>query len=237
MKNFTFINEHCPVDLGMSEKEADQEPISHPEPRVMKELLGRRRLALILTVFLVELTIFFLAASVPMDAATQQLLQHEANNVTVESNSLGLTGQFVYIFAHNAVIAFGEMVPVVGGLLWVVSIYATGQIFEAVALSQGAPGALYGLLLLFFPFAVVELSAYAVAVGSGVMLIVAWRRHRLRRETRVFVLEIGVVAAMLLVAAAMEAVTIANPVLGIALWIPTGLAIAALALISGRLRR
>lgn len=218
----------------MSEKEACQEPAPQPKPSAVKELLGRRRLALILTVFLVELTIFFLAASVPMDAATQQLLQHEANNVTVESNSLGLTGQFVYIFTHNAVIAFGEMVPVVGGLLWVVSIYATGQIFEAVALSQGAPGALYGLLLLFFPFAVVELSAYAVAVGSGVMLIVAWRRHRLRRETRVFVLEIGVVAAMLLVAAAMETVTIANPVLGIALWIPTGLTIAALALISAR---
>ncbi len=195
-------------------------------------MLGRRRLALLLIVLLVELAIFFLATSVPMDAATRQVLQNEAKNITGASSSLGPVDQFVSIFTHNAVIAFGEMVPVVGGLLWVVSIYATGQIFQAVALSQGAPGALYGLLLLFFPFAIIELSSYAVAVGSGVMLIVAWRRRRLRSETRVLVLEVGVVAAMLLLAAAMETVTIVSPVLGIALWIPTGLAIAALALIS-----
>ncbi len=214
--------------------EANQEPVLPPRPSAVKELLGRRRLALILTVFLIELAIFFLAASVPMGAATQQALRSEAKSLTRTSNSLGLTGQIVYIFTHNAAIAFGEMVPVVGGLLWVASIYVTGQVIQAVALSQDAPGVLYGLLLLFFPFAVVELSAYAVAVSSGVMLIVAWRRRRLRSEARVLVLEAGVVAAMLSVAAAMETVTIVYPVLGIALWIPTGLTIAALALISVR---
>ena len=218
----------------MSEEEAHQEPIPSPRPSAVRELLGRRRLVIMLAVLLVELTIFFLAASVPMNAVTQQALQNEEKNITGVSNSLGPTGQFVYIFTHNAAIAFGEMVPVVGGLLWVVSIYVTGQILQAVALSQGAPGALYGLLLLFFPFAIVELSAYAVAVSSGVMLIVTWRRRRLGSEIRVLVLEAGVVASMLLVAAAMETVTIINPVLGIALWIPTGLTIAALALISAR---
>jgi len=187
-----------------------------------------------LMVFLVELTIFFLATSVPMNAATQQALENEAKNITGVSNSLGPTGQFVYIFTHNAAIAFGEMVPVVGGLLWVISTYVTGQIFQAMAVSQGVPGALYGLVLFFFPFAIVEMSAYAVAVSSGVMLIVAWRRHRLRSETRVLILEIGIVATMLLVAAAMETVTIVNPYLGIALWIPIGLTIAALTLISVR---
>ena len=112
----------------------------------------------------------------------------------------------------------------------------TGQIFQAVALSQGAPGALYGLLLLFFPFIIVELSAYAVAVSSGVMAIVAWRRRRLRYETKVLVLEAGIVTTMLLVAAAMETTTIVNPTLGIALWIPTGLTIAALARVSLRVQ-
>jgi len=191
----------------MSEEEAHQESIPQPRLNLVKELLGRRRLMLMLIVFLVELTIFFLATSVPMGAATQRLLQSEEKNLTGASNSLGSAGQLVFIFTHNAAIAFGEMVPVVGGLLWVVSIYATGQIFQAVALSQGAPGALYGLLLLFFPFAIVELSAYAVAVSSGIMLLVNWRRHRLRIELRVLVLEAGAVATMLLVAAAMETVT------------------------------
>jgi uncharacterized membrane protein SpoIIM required for sporulation len=202
----------------------------------VKELLGRRRFVIILIVLIVELTLFFVATSLPIDAATQQVLQNEAKNLTAASGSSGPTGLLVLIFTHNAAIAFGEMVPVVGGLLWIVSIYATGQIVQAVALSHGASGPLYGLVLLIFPFAIVELAGYAVAVGSGLMLIVAWRRRRLRNETRVLVLEAGVVAAMLLTAAVMETVTSINPVLGIALWIPTGLTTWALALISVRAR-
>ena len=221
---------------GMSEEENHQELIPQSRPSIMKELLGRQRFVLILVVLLVELTIFFVATSVPIDAATQQVLRDEAKNLTAASNSSGPTGLPVQIFTHNAVIAFGEMVPVVGGLLWVVSIYVTGQIIQAVALSYGAPGLLYGLVLLIFPFAIVEMAAYAVAVSSGLMLIVAWRRHRLRNETRVLVLEVGAVAAMLLTAAVMETVTSVNPVLGIALWIPTGLATWTLARISVRAR-
>jgi len=237
VRRFRFINGHRPAGLRMIERVVNQELIPTPRPSAVKELLGRQRLVLMLTVLLVELTIFFIATSVPMDVATQHVLQNESKEITGASNGLAPAGQLVYIFTHNAAIAFGEMVPLIGGLLWVVSIYATGQVFQAVALSQGVPGALYGLLLLFFPFAIVELSAYAVAVSSGIMLIVAWRRRLLRSETRVLVLEAGVVAVMLLVAAAMETVTILNPVLGIALWIPIGFTIAAMALISGRLRR
>jgi uncharacterized membrane protein SpoIIM required for sporulation len=220
----------------MSEEETHQELIPQSRPSTLKELLGRRRFVLILVVLLVELTIFFVATSVPIDAATQQALQNEAKNLTAASNSSSPTGQLVQIFTHNAAIAFGEIVPVVGGLLWVVSIYATGQIIQAVALSHGAPGLLYGLVLLIFPFAIVEMAAYAVAVSSGLMLIIAWRRHRLRDETRVLVLEAGAVAAILLTAAVMETVTSVNPVLGIALWIPTGFTTWALALISARAR-
>ena len=215
----------------MSEEEANQEPIPAPRPSAVKELLGRRRLALALAVLFVELAIFFLAASVPINAVTQQALQSEAKNLSSASSSLGPTNLFVYIFSHNAAIAFGEMVPVVGGLLWVVSIYTTGQIVQAVALSQGASGALYGFSLLLLPFTIVELTAYTVAVSSGVMVIDAWRQRRLRNEARVLVLEAGVVVAMLLVAAAMETVTILNPGLGVALWIPTGITVVILALV------
>ncbi|MGD0476858.1 MAG: hypothetical protein ABSB29_01680 [Nitrososphaerales archaeon] len=135
----------------MSEEETYQEPIPQPRPSAVEELLGRQRFVIVLTVLLVELTIFFLATSVPIDAATQQALQNEAKNLTGASDSSGPTGLLLHIFTHNTAIAFGEMVPVVGGLLWVVSIYATGQIIQAVAFSHGAPGALYGLALLFFP--------------------------------------------------------------------------------------
>jgi hypothetical protein len=206
-------------------------------PNVVRELLGRWRVVLFLVVFLVELMIFFLATSIPISSSAQLELQKEAQNLTGVTHGLGPTGLFEYILTHNAVIAFGEMIPIVGGFLWVVSIYATGQVVQVAAISHGAPGALYGLLLLFFPFTIVELSAYTVSVASGIMLIVAWRRHVLNREVWVLVLEACLVAALLSCAAAMETVTIMNPTLGFSLWIPMGATIAALALITSRAMR
>jgi len=185
-----------------------------------------------LTVFLVELAIFFFATSMPINATTQQGLQQEARNLSGATSGMGPADLFAYILTHNAAIAFGEMIPILGGFLWVVSIYATGQVIQVVAISNGAPGALYGLLLLFFPFTLVELSAYTVAVASGIMLIVSWRRHTLSFEVRVLVLEACLVAALLSCAAAMETVTIVNPILGLALWIPVGVTIAGLILVS-----
>jgi len=205
----------------MSDNAAYQEPAPQPRLSATMELFSRWRVALVLMVLLVELAIFFLATSVPIDATTQQALQSEAKNLSGSTSGSSPSGLFLFIFTHNLMVALGEMVPVLGGFLWVISIYATGQVIQVVALSQGAPGLLYGVLILVFPFAIVELSAYAVAVTSGVMLIVAWRRHRLKSEAKVLGLEACLVAAMLLSAAAMETATIGDPILGFLLWIPT----------------
>jgi uncharacterized membrane protein SpoIIM required for sporulation len=213
--------------------EADhQGPPTQPRPNAAKDFLDRQRVTLVLMVLLVELAVFFVATWVPVNKTTQQALQKEVKNLSGATSDLSSPDLLAFIFTHNTIVAFGEMVPILGTFLWFISIYATGQVIQVVALSQGAPGLLYGVLILFFPFAIVELSAYAVAVTSGIMLIVAWRRHRLRRETRVLVLEAGLVAAMLLSAAALETVTIMSPTLGFSLWIPTCAAIAALVWIS-----
>ena len=218
----------------MSGEAGGEESIPRPRQSAVMELLGRWRVVLVLEVLLVELTILFLATSVPIDVTTRQALQSEAKSLSRSTSGLSPPDMFLFIFTHNVVVAFGEMVPVLGGFLWVISIYATGQVIQLVALSQGAPGLLYGFLILFFPFAIVELSAYAVAVTSGAMLIVAWRRRRLRAEAKVLVLEAGIVAALLLSAAAMETVTIVDPTLGLFLWMPTGTILTVLAWITRR---
>jgi len=214
----------------MSERPGNLEQDAEGLPSAVRELLGRRRLGLFLLLLVIELGIFFFATWVPISAATQQLLQGESKTLSGATNGLGPTALFVFIFSHNVMIALGEMIPVVGGFLWVVSIYATGQLIQAAAISQGYPGAVYGVLILILPFAIVELSAYAAAVTSGVMIIFAWRRHSLKREARVLALEVVVVAAMLLTAAAMEAAAILDPLLGLALWIPAGIAFTAIVL-------
>ncbi len=199
------------------------------KPSAVRDLLSRGRLLLLLGAFALEMVIFSSALVVPIDPSSQQSLQQAVNNLRNATNA-GPLGIMTEIFTNNARVALMEMIPVFGPILFFLSIFTTGQVFQLLAISNGLPGMTYGLLLFVFPFALVELSAYAIAVGSGSMVLVAWRRKRLHSEFRVLVMEVLTVVVTLLLAAAMETVTILNPAGSLALWFPTGLLIAWLAI-------
>lgn len=214
---------------------ASPEPI--PENRsVLSELLSRRRLVLVAVVLFVEVAIFLAGLLTPMSPSTQQSLANSTGGAFGIVQT-GTPAQLVaFIFAHNLLIALVEMVPVLGALLFVFSIYSTGLVAQALVVSQGQPAQL-GAAILVFPYSLVELSAYALAVGAGIMLLLSWRRKRLRREIRIFVLEGLGVVAILFLAAVMETTTIKiSPLLGLALWVPTGIALAGIIVISERMR-
>jgi len=194
----------------------------------LRELTRRGRLFVFLFVLAVEFAVFFGAMLVPIDQAQQRALVNQANTLLGSAGEQGPSGFFVAIFANNVKVALLEMVPVAGAALFVASIFTTGQVIQALAISNSLPGPVFGLLLFFFPFSLVELSAYALAVGSGSMLLFAWKRKRLKIELKVFVLEAAIVVATLVVAAAMETVGIVTPAIGFALWLPTALGILAL---------
>jgi hypothetical protein len=208
-----------------------------PEPRsVASELVNRSRLSLILAVLLVEYGILFAGLLTPISVSTQQALANATSSQFAPIQSLNATQLVLFIFSHNLRIALIEMIPILGTLLFIFSEYSTGLAAQALALSQGLPNQ-WGAIIFAFPYSLVELSAYAVAVAASVMLLVAWRRKYLRREIRVFVLEGLVVAAILLVAAAMETTTIRiSWSVGVALWLPTGLVLATIIVLSGRRR-
>jgi uncharacterized membrane protein SpoIIM required for sporulation len=179
-------------------------------------------------VLALELGLLFFASIYPIDPAQRQALVEQANSIINSTTGQTPTGVFSAISENNIRVALVEMVPVVGILLFAFSIFTTGQVIQALALSQGLPGPLFGAALFIFPFAIVELSAYAVAVVSGLMLIVAWRRKRLRGELRVFAIEASIVVAAILIAAAMETAGILDPIYSFSLWLPTALGLAAL---------
>ena len=217
----------------MTSSSAPEEP---PAPGAAGELLNRRRLALILLVLLLEFGIFFIGLLTPVPESTRQAIANETNSQfgVVQSGSLAQLA--VFIFTHNLTIALAEMIPVAGALLFAFSVYSTGLAAQALVASQGLP-AQWGAVIFAFPYSLVELSAYAVAVVSGSMLLVAWRRRRLLQELKVFALEGLAVAAILLVAATMEATTVrVSFILGFALWLPTGMVLALIMVIVGRRR-
>ncbi len=205
--------------------------------KVLDRLFGEGRLLTAVIILVVELALLLIATSVPLGSASQQALQGEANNLSSTVSGLTGPGLFFYIFTHNAEIAYAEMVPVLGAIIWLGSIFVTGQLIQAAAVANGEPGILYGTATLILPFSIVELSAYVVAVTSGTMLLVSLAKHTLRQEARVLALEVGLVAALLSTAAAMETITIEDPYLGLALWVPTGFAIILLVKVVRRVAR
>jgi len=209
------------------ERAAEPVPVElATRPSLASQLLRRGRLLAFAVALLIELAIFFGAMVYPISPAQQTQLLNQANTLLNSTSSQGPTGMFSAIFNNNVRVALLEMIPAVGAFLFGVSMFTTGQVIQALAISSHLPGPVLGLALFFFPFAIVELSSYAVAAASGTMLIVAWRRKRLSDEIPVFVAEAGVVVAAVLIAAVMEATGILDPVAGLALWLPTALAIA-----------
>ena len=223
--------------MESSPEQEEQRPppelVSSDEPRRFAlELFGKERLAIFGIALLVELAIFFTAMMVPIAPAQQQDLVNQANNLLNSTGNQTPFGIFSAIFSNNARVALIDLVPAAGAALFVASIFTTGQVIQALALSKGLPGPLFGVSLFLFPFALVELSAYAIAVASGTMLIVSWRRRTLGREIRMFVFEVIAVVLCVLVAAIMETGTILAPLASLSLWLPTGVAIFALVVAS-----
>ncbi len=198
---------------------------------IFKELTQRGRIIFFAVVFAVELALFFGATAVPIDQTQQQALVNQANSILGSSGEQGPWGIFVAILTNNLRVALFEMIPLAGAALFLASIFTTGQVIQALAISSNIPGPVFGLLLFFFPFSLVELSAYALAVASGSMLLVAWRRKRLKAEVRVFMFEAAVVIVTLVIAAAMETAGIVAPVVGFALWLPTALGMLAIVML------
>jgi hypothetical protein len=202
-----------------------------PEPKAVESLLSSRRLTLILGALVLEVAIILIGLLiVPLSPATRAALV--AANVPAPQPGMSAPQLMIFLFGHNFLVALAEMVPIAGPVVFTVAAYNTGVIAQALMVSQGLP-AQWGLLIFVFPDAIVELSAYAVAVVAGSMFIVPLLRLRgttsIRREARLYILSGVAVALILFVAAAMEAATIrVSPLLGFALWpVPIGLAVAA----------
>jgi len=221
----------------MSEAPGVHEAAPAPEPSrsALSELFDRRRLFVFLIALLVEFAIFVFGLVTPLSVPAQQTLENQTSAQFAAVPTASAQQLVTLIFTHNVVLAYLELVPVLGAFVFVYSIYVTGLVAQVLATSAGYPAQL-GVILFLFPYSLVEFSAYAIAVSSGVMLVRAWRRKTLGREVRVLPLELVAVAVVLILAAVMETATRFYPLVGFLLWLPTGLGVAGVVLFSRRRR-
>ena len=221
-------------EAGTPEQQREeQQPQQEPQQRGQKNLIGggfgSRRLLLFLAVLVIELTVFFTAMAFPLDPAQQRSLNQEGQQLVQSVNGGGPLDTFSGIFLNNVRIALIEAIPFVGPVFLGYSIFYTGEVLQAFALSANPPlpPLILGAVTFVFPHALIEFAGYAVAVTAGVMLIWAGIKRRLRTEIRVYAQEVLIAGAILLVAAATETAEIVSSqtLLPLVLWVPIAIGI------------
>jgi len=222
------MSEQAPVEAATVE--------APKERSILDQLFSRNRLLLFVGLFVVEMVIFLSGLFTPIGSTQQQIIANQTNSQFDFVKTATAFQLVFFIFGHNLLIALVELVPILGAFFYLISIYSTGVATQAIVGAKGLP-AFSGLILFFLPYTFVELSAYALAVGSGTMLVVSAIGHRFLKEVKVFVVEVVLVAAILVVAAAMETATTYSVEVGLALWVPTALGVIGGAVAVARRRR
>ncbi len=201
-----------------------------------------RGIRLYLVLFAIEVVLFLVIASLPFFPGERAFFTNQSNQINNQFQGASLLSQFWGIFTNNFRISAVEMIPGLGALVFAISLYETARIIEAIAGTDNAsPILVLVLLLLLFPHSYIELPAYAVATGEGLVLAYAIARWLLATgpspvslsvEFWQLALNVVVVAVMLVAAALFESVEIQLGAMWFWItWIPfAGLVVLALSL-------
>jgi len=169
-----------------------------PYMAILSEFAVRRLMAALLaTVVLIGL----LAASAftPMSMEEAKVKAEE-----VQRLFSGLTVSPVGIFTNNLLASLLMMIPAAGIVLAVFIVYNTGMVIAAISTVSNIPVTL-SLAIPFLTFyGFVEMLAYGFAVSESFFMTYAAIKKRIRKEVRVFVVVVLVVAGLLGVAAVLE---------------------------------
>jgi len=126
-------------------------------------------------------------------------------------DSLSKMQQVSFIFGNNFVICLAGFIPIAGPIFECYVLYSTGVVLSAYTAYdetiQASPLMLFFFLFLF-PFIWLEFAAYSIAIAGSIWL--TWRiiHHKGKREIKNTCILISICAAMLLVAAIIEAALI-----------------------------
>ena len=113
------------------------------------------------------------------------------------------------IFGNNLMYALIMFIPVLGPLSAFYVLYSTGRFIAAFAMVGGENPAFLFILTFFFPHAWIEYTAYALAISQSLWLTLRIAQRRsLKAEAKITCVSIAACAALLLLGAVVEMMTI-----------------------------
>jgi uncharacterized membrane protein SpoIIM required for sporulation len=188
-------------------------------------ILDKRWIRLAFLMFVVEVILFYIIASIPIGASEARSLTDSYNSVQSSLQTTNLVGRALLIFGNNVKIALMDMVPVWGAILFSISTYTTSRTIEAIAYLQPStvahlPPQVLITLLFLFPHSWLELPAYAIAFTESIYITYSIFTHNFTNELRRVAAVLVFVVFLLFIAALFESAEITYPSYALALWAP-----------------
>jgi len=137
-------------------------------------------------------------AALPMSKQYAETLMQEFSKQIVGIDQVG-------IFLNNIQITIVMFIPAIGAAFGAFSGFSTGSIFSALATSSPLLEGVPPLVILMTPFGVMEVFVYGLAMSRSAMLIYYFIKRRSWREYIIpTIIELGIAAGVLFIAAAIE---------------------------------
>lgn len=140
-----------------------------------------RRIFLI--TFIVELVAFAIISALPIrDPALYSSFMKEDSNITSQPYfSLWLS-----IFPHNLMIGSMEFIPIIGLLMFIISMGETAVVVAVEGTATHVGGFSIFASLMLLPHSWLELPSYAVAVSTGIYIIYVYSKYKDQGISKLF---------------------------------------------------
>jgi len=161
----------------------------------------RKRIYLILFIFVVSFILTVVGAYVPLSHSDAQTISNQLNETLQTHRSNGTLTE--YIFINNFEICLLMFVPIIGPVLGLFILFDTGVALGAIASVQGYPVGLGIISLILTPVFWLEFAAYSTAMAESIWLFRRLLQKRWRELKNTAIL-IGICAAILVVGAVVE---------------------------------
>lgn len=165
-----------------------------------------KRIYMIIVFFILSIIITSFGTLTPLSIDQAQQINQEMENLMDTLSNIGILGKTTYIFGNNFMLCLSFFTPFIGPLIGIFVLYNTGVVIAAQSMSAGVSPTLTFMLLLIFPFAWMEFTAYSIAMTQSLWLTKWILKRQLRREIVDTCIMISVCAVMLLVAAFIETI-------------------------------
>jgi len=157
--------------------------------------INRILFAILATIIL--FIILGVGSSIPLSGEEARQFMKQFEDLTENLSTLR-------IFMNNFMIALLSFIPFIGVGITGYVIFQTGKFLGYISIKSGIHPAIFILLSIMMVYGLMEFLGYGVAASEGIILSYSLIKRRVRREVKWLLISIGVSAALLLAAAALE---------------------------------